>query len=86
MSIPERELKPQSGRAPMEPEDALRMLRRVGLGLLAASLLVDWGATHFVRWRLRARQLQFKIVPDVGAPGAVLADIAIEILDATSPR
>jgi hypothetical protein len=70
----------------MEPDDALRMIRKVGLGLLLASLFVDWAARELADWRIRVASYQYRVVPDVGRPGAILADLAIELLDATSPR
>ena len=68
----------------MDPDDVLRMLRRVGLGLLVASLFVDSAVTRLVRYRTRVAALQYRVVPDIQGPGVTLADIAIELLSATS--
>jgi hypothetical protein len=68
----------------MDPEDVLRILRQVGLGLLVASLFVDSAAQRLVRFRSRVAALQYRVVPDIQGPGVTLADVAIELLGATS--
>ena len=74
------------GHPPMAPEEVLQILRKVGLGLLVASLFVDWGSANLARWRRRVAVLQYKVVPDIGSSGAVLTDVALELLDSTSSR
>jgi hypothetical protein len=76
----------RADRTPLEPEDALRILRRVGFGLLVASLFVDWGAYRLGRWRAQVAAMPYRVLPDVQRPGSMLADLAVEMLDATSPR
>jgi hypothetical protein len=73
-------------RTAFAPEDAIRIVRRVGLGLLVASLFVEWTGHSFVRWRRWIARLEYRLLPDAPDRGAPLADLAVEILNATSPR
>jgi len=86
MSHREHDAVEQADRMPLEPQDVLRILRRVAYGLLVASLFVDWGADRLNRWRADIAAMPYRVLPDVQRPGAMLADLAVEMLDATSPR
>ena len=86
MSRRERDVQERGGRVLVEPEDAMRIVRQIGIGLLVASLFVNWASHRLARLRGRLAALPYRVVPEVGIPGAVLADLGIEILDATSPR
>jgi hypothetical protein len=86
MSRRERDAAQHADHMPLEPQDVLRILRRVAYGLLAASLFVDWGVYRLERARARLAAMPYRVLPDVQRPGSVLADIAVEMLDATSPR
>jgi hypothetical protein len=75
-----------SDRAPFEPDDALRIVRKLGIGLLIASLFIDWGTRSYAQWRRRAAALQYRVLPDYADSGSALVEIAVEILNGTSPR
>jgi len=85
MSRPERDAVEQADRMPLEPQDVFRILRRVAYGFLVASLVVDWGTDRLARWRAEVAAMPYRLL-DVQRPGAMLADLAVEMLDATSPR
>ena len=74
------------GHPPMAPEEVLQILRKVGLGLLRRVPVRRLGRSNLARWRRRAAMLQYKVVPDTGSSGAVLTDVALELLDSTSSR
>jgi len=86
MSRREPDAGDRADRAPVEPEDVLRIIRQVGFGLLVASLFVDWGAKRLAWWRAQIAAAPYRVLPTVAGPGALLADAALELLDATSPR
>jgi len=86
MSRLEHDVVEQADRMPLEPQDVFRILRRVAYGLLVASLFVDWGADRLARWRADIAAMPYRVLPDVQRPGSMLADLAVEMLDATSPR
>jgi hypothetical protein len=72
--------------ARVEPEDVLRYVRRAGFGLLMASLVVNWASHRRDQWRGHIAEMRYRVLHDVSHPGAAIADLAIELLDATSPR
>ena len=72
--------------APVEPEDVLRIVRQIGLGLLVASLFVDWGAHRLARVRAQIAATAVSSPARRQGTGALLADAGLEMLDATSSR
>ena len=87
MSRREPDAGDRADRAPVEPEDVLRIIRQVGFGLLVASLFVDWGAKRLAWGRSQLAAVPYRLLPAaVTGPGALLADAALELLDATSSR
>jgi hypothetical protein len=86
MSRREPDAGDRADRAPVDPQDVLRIVRQIGFGLLVASLFVDWGARRLAWGRAQLAAAPYRILPSALGPGALLADAALEMLDATSSR
>ncbi len=86
MNRSEPETAEQRDRAHVEPADVLRYVRQAGYGLMMASLLVSWASHHRDQLRRRMAYMQYRVLYNDSNPGAGLAELAVEILDATSPK